>query len=128
MSEPILTFSIPYVKAHKGRLKFNTLIDGQYTKHEQRNKQWSRPRRSWTLDFEKDVTDFDELEQFVLAVGGRYRAFYWKWRKTDEYGRQLGGDDQMYLVRFDTDDFDFSFDGLKSKRITLPIVQVMTSE
>jgi len=128
MAEPILTFNIAYIRAHKGKKRFNTAIDAQYTKHEQRNKLWSKPRRSWTLEFEKGISDFDALDEFTDAVAGRYRAFYFHWRKTDAYGRNLGGDDQVYLVRFDTDEFDFSFDGLSGKKMTLPIVQVMTSE
>lgn len=128
MSEPILTLNVSYNRAHTGGLKFKTAVDGEYTKHEQRNKLWSKPRRSWVMQFEKTQEAYQELEEFIIAVGGRFRAFYWKWRKFDSHGRPAGGDDQMYLVRFDTDDFNPDIDALGGRRISIPIVQVMTDE
>lgn len=121
------TFTAPWVRAHKRKISFKTDIDGEYTAHEQRNPLWTNPRRAWTLSFEKTPEDIKAVETFFIAHRGKWKAFYWGYASTDKYGRPTGGDEQTYLVRFDTDDLDEAIQSGYST-FDLPIVQVVTSE
>lgn len=120
-----LTLHIPYNRAHVSGVQFKTEIDGEYTANEQRNKLWTNPRRSWVLDFEKTKDGYQELEDFFILCGGRFRAFNWKWAATDKYGRPAGGNGVTYLVRFDTDEIKPTIDSLGGRFISIPIVQVV---
>lgn len=122
------TFAIKYNRAHNSAIEFKTEIDSEYTAHEQRACLRTNERNYWTLDFEKTPKTFEEMRSFFVAQKGRFRAFNWQWKKLDSNGRKLGGNDQWYIVRFDTDKLDFKIDSLGYKTFTVPIVQVMSSE
>jgi hypothetical protein len=122
------TFSIKYNRAHSSSIEFKTEIDGEYTAHEQRACLQTNERNSWTLEFEKTPTTFEAMRSFFIARKGRFRAFNWQWKRLDSNGRNIGGNDQWYIVRFDTDKLDFKIDQLGYKTFTVPIVQVMTGE
>ena len=72
--------------------------------------------------------ELERMRSFFIARKGRFRAFNFQWKKQDENGRPLGGNDQWYIVRFDTDKLDFKIDQLGYKTFTVPIVQVMSGE
>ena len=123
----IETLTAPWVRAHKRGISFKTDVDGEYSAHEQRNALWTNPRRSWTLSFEKSPDDMAAVEAFFIARRGKWQSFYWVYSAVDKYGRPTGGDNQQYLVRFDTDDFDAAVSSGYAT-FDLPIVQVVTSE
>jgi hypothetical protein len=122
------TFTIKYNRAHASAVEFKTEVDGEYTAHEQRACMQSIERNSWTLDFEKTPTTFETMRSFFIAQKGKFRAFNWQWKKQDENGRPLGGNDLWYIVRFDTDKLDFKINELGYKTFSVPIVQVMSGE
>lgn len=121
------TFNVAWVRAHKRKLSFKTDIDGEYTAHEQRNALLTNGIRAWTLDFEKTPDTVAAVSDFFDRCKGKWKAFNWVYTSTDKYGRKTGGDDQTYLVRFDTDDFEETIQSGYST-FSLPIVRVVTDE
>lgn len=81
-------------------IDFYTVVDEIYTARNERKSYWDSPKKSWKLKFEKDSKTRKKLEDFFIAKRGCFRAFEWKWKK------ELGGDDQIYTVRFDNDILD----------------------
>jgi hypothetical protein len=123
----IEALNTPWVRAHKRGTKYNTDIDGEYTCHEQRDALWLNGRHSWTLSFEKTPETVKEVQAFFDARKGKWQAFYWVYSAKDKYGRPTGGDDQTYLVRFDTDDLEEAIQSGYSA-FDLPLVEVVTDE
>lgn len=123
----IATFAEAWVRAHSRKISFKTDIDGEYTAHEQRNALWTNPRRSWTLTFEKTPETVKAVQEFFIARKGRWQSFNWVYASIDKYGRKTGGDDQTYLVRFDTDDLEEQIE-IGHSTFNVPIVLVVTSE
>ena len=117
----IATWDVPVIETKQFTIKCKTDVDSEYTAHEQRNKLYSLPRLGWSLRVEKTASNYQKLRAFFLARAGRFNAFYWVWDSAiDEFG-----DDQQYLVRFDTDELNFDDSG---DFWVVPIVQVVTSE
>ena len=117
----IATWNIPWINSKVCAAEFKTDVDGEYTAHEQRNKLWSTPRRSWSLWVQKTKPNYLLLLDFFMARGGRFGAFLWKWDSSiDNFG-----DDVTYKVRFDIDKIEFDVDG---NFWVIPIVQVVTDE
>jgi hypothetical protein len=107
--------------AYQGFVEFKTLVDEMYTRNEQRRRQRDDPRRGWTFEFEKDPYTARELDAFFCRHYGKEKSFYWKWDKYTEDGEDAGGNDVIYIVRFDIDRLDFTaFLGYKT--FTVPIV------
>lgn len=96
------TFNFVYKQAHVSAVMFNTLVDETFTGGEQRRDLWSSPRYKWTLDFEKNQMDTQALVTFFVSQKGRKNAFNWTWDSAK------GGDGNVYLVRFDTDELDLN--------------------
>ena len=124
----IATFDIKYNRAHAASLEFKTEVDGEYTAHEQRACIQTNGRNSWILEFEKSPATFIAMRSFFDARKGKFRAFDFQWKKYNAQGKDIGGDDLWYIVRFDTDKLDFKIDQLGYKTFSVPIVQVMTYE
>jgi phage-related protein len=122
------TFTAPWVRAHKRKISFKTNVDSEYTAHEQREAVWASPRKTWTLSFEKTPEDMAAVEAFFIARRGKFNAFNWVYSSIDKYGRPTGGDNQTYLVRFDSDDLDETISTMGYSTFDIDIVQVVTSE
>ena len=95
-------FNFPYKQAHISAVEFNTLVDETFSGKEQRRDVWTTPRKKWSLEFEKNKTDRDALIAFFVARKGRKEAFNFTWDSNK------GGDGETYLVRFGSDQLDFS--------------------
>lgn len=76
---------------------FNVIKDKLLNASYKLRQLWQKPRRSWTLTFQKDPETRKKIEQFFIAKRGKFRYFQWVWK--EEYG----GDGKTYNVRFDED-------------------------
>lgn len=121
-------FNIKYNRAHASTVEFKTDIDSEYTVHEQRACMQTNERNSWTLEFEKTPSNFQNVRSFFIRHKGKFKAFSWQWKETDDLGRYIGGDGLFYNVRFDTDKLDFKINELGYKTFSIPIIQVVTTE
>ena len=72
-------------------IEFYTIIDKIFTARNERKSYWDKPKRSWTLTFEKNAANRKKLENFFIAKRGRFRSFDWTWKK------ESGGDGKTYL-------------------------------
>ena len=78
-------------------VSFNVIKDKLLNASYKLRQLWQKPRRSWTLTFQKDPETRKKIEQFFIAKRGKFRYFQWVWK--EEYG----GDGKTYNVRFDED-------------------------
>lgn len=117
-------WGITALQVYSYTLSYNTLIDEKWTGNEQRRQQWTYPRRAWTLEFRKTPDGGRKLEEFFKEVRGQFKAFKFKWAKTYEDGSDMGGDDQWYYVRFNTDSLQQNVDYLGYRNCTLEILEV----
>ncbi len=79
---------------------------------------WDRPKKSWTLKFDKDPIARKKLEDFFIAKRGRFRSFDWVWEKS------RGGDGKTYHVRFDSDSLRMDIDYLGYATLQVQLVEV----
>jgi phage-related protein len=93
------TFNITYNYAYSTSIEFMTQINEKMKGREQRYPQWTYPKRTFTLTFEKTPAKREELEAFFIDVMGQAGKFYWTWNASN------GGDDKTYECTFDSDDF-----------------------
>lgn len=115
---------IAALKVYDYSLEYKTLIDEKFTGNEQRRDVWSQPRRTWSLEFQKDATLGRKLEDFFKAHLGRRTAFRFKWVKENSDGEDMGGDDNWYYVRFNTDKYSTQIDYYGYRHTTLEIIEV----
>lgn len=113
------TFNFPYKQAHLTSVEFNTIVDETFTGKEQRRDVWTNPRKSWSLDFEKNKVDRDSLMTFFINQKGRKTAFNWTWDSAK------GGDGTQYLVRFDSDTLDLNVLEMGYATFSIKLVQVV---
>lgn len=78
-------------------IEFYTLLDKVFSFQNNRKSYWDKPKKSWTLTFDKNANTRRSLENFFIEKRGRFRSFDWVWKK------EYGGDDKTYHVRFDDD-------------------------
>ena len=78
-------------------IEFYRIMDSVFTAANNIKVWWDKPKRSWTLSFEKDPAIRKKVEEFFIAKRGRFRSFDWTWEK------DRGGDGKTYHVRFDSD-------------------------
>lgn len=112
------TFNIPYNSAYSSSIEFTTQINEKQKGREQRYPQWTYPKRTFTLTFEKTEAKREELEAFFISVMGQTGKFYWKWEA------EKGGNDVTYTCTFDSDDFkqqifDLGFSNAKLKLVCI---------
>lgn len=112
------TFNIPYNSAYSSSIEFTTQINEKQKGREQRYPQWTYPKRTFTLTFEKTKEKRDELEAFFVSVMGQAGKFYWTWEASK------GGNDVTYTCTFDSDDFkqqiyDYGFTNAKLKLVCI---------
>lgn len=78
-------------------IEFYTIIDKVFTFQDNRKSWWDKPKKSWTLTFDKTPEVRKQLEDFFIQKRGKFRSFEWTWEK------ERGGDGITYNVRFDED-------------------------
>lgn len=87
-----------YHKAEcENSIEFYTVIDKVFTFQNNRKAWWDKPKKSWTLTFDKTPEVRKKLEDFFIQKRGKFRSFEWTWDKSK------GGDGKTYTVRFDDD-------------------------
>lgn len=118
-------FAIPYKRAYASFVEFKTEVDEAYSANEQRNAAWTNGRMGWTLEFEKDYATTQAVREFFKAQKGRWKAFYFLWRKNHpQTGEFMGGDDKLYTVRFDTDKLELQHVSSGYNTFSIPLLQV----
>ncbi len=101
------TFNFQYNRAYRVSSTWKTIVDEVYSGGEQRRNLWTNPRKKWVLEFNKNEVDSAAIIDFFDARKGRYEAFYWTWQATHpETGENMGGDGNVYTVRFDDDELN----------------------
>ena len=87
-----------YHKAEcENSIEFYTLVDRIFTFQNNRKSWWDKPKKTWTLTFDKTPEVRKQIERFFIQKRGKFRAFEWTWEK------ERGGDGKTYNVRFDDD-------------------------
>lgn len=107
-------------------IEFKTIIDEAWSGNEQRRAQWSNPRRTWTLKFQKTPKNGKKFREFFIKMRGQYHAFYFKWSSYNSYGEFTGGDDNWYLVRFNSDKLNEEVDYLGYQTFSIGLIEVRT--
>ncbi len=102
-------------------IEFYTIIDKIFTARNERKSYWDKPKRSWTLTFEKNAANRKKLENFFIAKRGRFRSFDWTWKK------ESGGDGKTYTVRFDEDTLQSNIDSFGFGEIKVKLKEVFPS-
>ena len=119
------TFNCLYKRAYTTSIEFNTIIDQTFSGNEQRRDQWTNPRHSWSLDFEKNNINMQAVMAFFTQQKGKKLSFNWTWLAAHPVtGENMGGDGNTYLVRFDIDKLDFKILQMGYGTFTIPLVQV----
>jgi len=119
------TFSFQYNRAYQISSQWNTIVDEVYSGSEQRRNLWTNSRKKWVLEFSKNDTDTNDIMTFFNARKGRYEAFYWTWQDVHPVtGENMGGDGNIYTVRFDQDELNFEHLALGYKKFQLTLVEV----
>nr|MCR5260407.1 DUF2460 domain-containing protein [Candidatus Gastranaerophilales bacterium] len=95
----IPVFDAEYQSVYSTALEFNTQINEKLLGYEQRYPVWTYPKRTFTLKFDKDLSDRQALENFFIATKGGELPFYFDWT------REKGGNNKRYLCFFDSDSF-----------------------
>ncbi len=92
-------FDVPYKTAYTSSIEFKTQINEKMKGHEQRYPIWTYPKRTFTLQFDKNFSGRKKLEDFFIQVMGQANKFRFVW-DVDK-----GGDGKEYLCSFDSDSF-----------------------
>ena len=87
-------------------ISFYRIMDSAFTAANNMKVWWDKPKKSWTLKFDKDPATRKKLEEFFIAKRGRFRSFDWTWETS------RGGDGKTYHVRFDSDSLQLDLDRL----------------
>ena len=64
-------FNIEYQRAYTSSIEFKTQINEKQKGREQRYPQWTYPKRTFTLKFDKNFAGRQELENFFIEVMGQ---------------------------------------------------------
>lgn len=119
-----VTCGVKCLMTYTASVEFKTLVDDHFSGNEQRRDQWTNPRRSWILEFEKTPANAKIMIDFFIRQKGKKRTFYWKWDSVVD-GLNTGGNDVTYKVRFDTDKLDLTYMEMGYNTFKVPIIQVM---
>lgn len=99
-------------------LDFYTVIDRVFTFQNNRKSWWDKPKKSWTLTFDKTPEARKQIEDFFIQKRGKFRAFEWTWEK------ERGGDGKTYAVRFDDDILQSDIEELGYGQIQVKLKEV----
>lgn len=97
---------------------FYRIIDSVFTATNNMKVWWDKPKKSWTLKFDKDPQTRKKLEEFFIAKRGRFRSFDWTWETS------RGGDGKTYHVRFDSDNLQLDVDRLGFATTQVQLIEV----
>lgn len=111
-------FNIEYQRAYTSAIEFKTQINEKQKGREQRYPQWTYPKRTFTLKFDKNFAGRQELENFFIQVMGQAGKFEWVW---DE---KKGGNGQTYTCTFDSDNFKQNIKDLGYTNCELKLVAI----
>ena len=99
-------------------LDFYTIIDRAFTFQNNRKSWWDKPKKSWTLTFDKTPESRKKIENFFIQKRGKFKAFEWTWEK------ERGGDGKTYTVRFDDDILQSDIEELGYGQIQVKLKEV----
>ena len=99
-------------------LDFYSVIDRVFTFQNNRKSWWDKPKKSWTLTFDKTPEVRKQIEDFFIQKRGKFRAFEWTWDKA------RGGDGKTYAVRFDDDILQSDIEDLGYGQIQIKLKEV----
>lgn len=99
-------------------LGFYRILDKVFTAANNIKVWWDKPKKSWTLKFDKDPETRKKIEEFFIAKRGKFRSFNWTWEK------DRGGDGKTYHVRFDSDNLQMDVDRLGFATFQIQLVEV----
>jgi phage-related protein len=111
-----------YHKAEcENSIDFYTVIDKVFTFQNNKKSWWDKPKKSWTLTFDKTPEVRQQIEDFFIQKRGRFRSFQWTWLK------ERGGDGKTYNVRFDDDTLQSDIEDLGYGNIQVKLKEVFAS-
>ena len=96
----IPVFDIEYQSAYSTIIEFNTQINEKLLGYEQRYPVRTYPKRTFSVRFDKNFTERQQLENFYIATNGGETPFYFDWLENK------GGNNKRYLCYFDSDSFE----------------------
>ena len=99
-------------------IDFYRIIDSVFTAANNIKVWWDKPKKSWTLSFDKDPETRRKIENFFIAKRGRFRSFNWTWEK------DRGGDGKTYHVRFNSDNLQMDIDKYGYATFQIELVEV----
>lgn len=99
MADSILTFNFEYQEAYTSVIEFDTQINEKHKGKEQRYPKWTYPKRTFTLKFDKNFSERQELENFFIEVMQNGGKFNWTW------AADKGGNNKTYLCFFESETF-----------------------
>lgn len=103
-------------------IEFYRIMDSVFTAANNLKVWWDKPRKSWTLQFDKDPVVRKQLENFFISKRGQFRSFDWTWQK------DRGGDGKTYHVRFNTDTLTLNVDKYGYSNLQVELVEVFKTE
>ena len=103
-------------------LEFGEIEDRIFSAQDNVKNYWSKPKRKWSLHFQKNAENRKKIEDFFTAKRGRFRSFDWVWEK------DRGGDGKTYNVRFDSDELNFDIYDYGYSEFTIDIKEVFKNE
>jgi len=93
------TFNFEYKEAYTSVIEFSTQINEKHKGKEQRYPNWTYPKRTFTLKFDKNFSDRQALENFFINVMQNGGKFYWTWETSK------GGNGKTYTCFFESETF-----------------------
>ena len=103
-------------------IDFYRLIDKVFTAANNQKVWYNAPKKTWTLQLDKDPESRKKIEEFFIAKRGRFRSFDWIWQKS------RGGDGKRYHVRFDSDSLDMDIERFGYATFQLQLKEVVRTE
>ena len=77
-----------------------------------------------TLEFKKTPEGGRKFEEFFKLCKGRFRAFKFKWSNYYSDSYDMGGDNEWYYVRFNSDELKVNVDYMGYRTFTIDIIEV----
>ena len=121
MVNSILTFNFEYQEAYTSSITFDTQINEKQKGKEQRYPKWTYPKRVFTLKFDKNFENRQELENFFIKVMQSGGKFYWVWEK------DKGGNGKRYTCFFENESFKQNIKNLGYTECEVSIVCIDNS-
>lgn len=116
--EDVSEFNFYHKAECENSLEFYRIIDKVFTATNNHKVWWDNPKKSWTLEFDKDPETRKKIEDFFIAKRGKFRSFNWTWLK------ERGGDGKTYHVRFNSDALQMDVDRLGYANFQIQLVEV----